>query len=311
MEAELFARLGSYIVLLAGMTFFAGGAFVIASAFKARSEMLSRRIEKIRTLRTGGIGLAKGRGGVSEERHRALPSQGLTEAEHRQIARALTPLGVPSTEVISVFGLIRLVIVGLGVAFISLLPWTAGQGIRTVLFAAFAGIVGWLAPVTVIRMMIKRHNIAVAIGLPDALELLAVCVEAGLSLEAALQRVSRELMASHPAIAGELAMTWAEIVILPSRDAALLNFAERLDIPSVRSVVSTLAQTMRFGTPLAQSLRVVAADLRTEQMTRLEEAANRLPALMTIPVMVFIMPTIFLIVGGPAALRAIDAFTKH
>lgn len=307
----MFTNAEPYIVLLAGATFFVGGVLLIVSGLKARAEALGRRIDKIKAPGMVAKGWGKGGPSVSEERHRALPSLGLTEAEHRQIVRSLVPLGVPSTQAVSVFGMIRLAIVGLAVFLVVVLPWTAGQGMKTILFIAIAGIVGWLAPVTVIRMMIRRHARAVAMGLPDALELLAVCVEAGLSLESALQRVSRELMASHAAIAGELSITWAEIVILPSRDAALMNFANRLDIPSVRSVVSTLAQSMRFGTPLAHSLRVVANDLRTEQMTKLEAAANRLPAMMTIPVMLFIMPTIFLIVGGPAALRALDAFTKH
>jgi tight adherence protein C len=109
-------------------------------------------------------------------------------------------------------------------------------------------------------------------------------------------------------LAEELALTSADLKILPSRDRALANFAERVQVPSVRTVVTTLAQTMRYGTPLAQALRVVASELRNDSLMRLEERANQLPTLMTIPMMIFIMPTIFLIVGGPAALRMLDAF---
>ena len=87
---------------------------------------------------------------------------------------------------------------------------------------------------------------------------------------------------------------------------ALANLAERVDVPSVRSVVSTLSQTLRYGTPLAQAMRVVAAQMRTEALIDLEERANRLPAIMTVPMMLFIMPVIFLIVGGPAVLRLLD-----
>ena len=93
---------------------------------------------------------------------------------------------------------------------------------------------------------------------------------------------------------------------MPSRDQALANLAERVDVPSVRSVVSTLSQTLRYGTPLAQAMRVVAAQMRTEALIDLEERANRLPAIMTVPMMLFIMPVIFLIVGGPAVLRLLD-----
>ncbi len=91
----------------------------------------------------------------------------------------------------------------------------------------------------------------------------------------------------------------------------MLNLAERVNIPVVRSVVGTLSQTLRYGTPLAASLRVVAADVRIDQLDALEEKANRLPALMTVPVMLFIMPTIFLIVGGPAALKLMDIFAAR
>jgi tight adherence protein C len=135
-----------------------------------------------------------------------------------------------------------------------------------------------------------------------------VCVEAGLSLEDGLQRVARELQDSQPALAQELALTWAEASILPDRIEALVNLSDRIDNPGVRTVVGMLSQSLRFGTPLGQSLRVGAAEMRNDQMTKLEERASRLPALMTVPVMLFIMPTIFLIVGGPAAITLMDVF---
>jgi tight adherence protein C len=161
-------------------------------------------------------------------------------------------------------------------------------------------------PALILRRLVKRRAKAAADGLPDALELLVVCVEAGLSLEDGIDRIIGELRRSQPAIAAELALTSADLKILPSRDQALANLAERVDVPSVRSVVSTLSQTLRYGTPLAQAMRVVAAQMRTEALINLEERANRLPAIMTVPMMLFIMPVIFLIVGGPAVLRLID-----
>jgi tight adherence protein C len=175
---------------------------------------------------------------------------------------------------------------------------------------AFPAAIGWFLPPIIIRRGVARRSRNVSAALPDALELLAVCIEAGLSLENGMQRVSGELKRSQPDLADELALTWAEINILPDRDQALANFAERVNVPSVRTVVTTLSQTLRYGTPLARSLRVVAADVRADQLTAMEEKANRLPALMTIPVMLFIMPTIFLIIGGPAALKLMDIFFK-
>jgi tight adherence protein C len=133
-----------------------------------------------------------------------------------------------------------------------------------------------------------------------------VCVEAGLALEDGIDRIAFELKDSRPALADELALTSADLKILPSRDQALANLADRVDVASVRSVVTTLSQTMRYGTPLAQAIRVVAAEMRNESLIQLEERANRLPTMLTIPMMLFIMPTIFLVIGGPSVLRLID-----
>jgi tight adherence protein C len=142
--------------------------------------------------------------------------------------------------------------------------------------------------------------------MPEALDLLVVCVDAGLSLEDSLARVVSELRRTRPALTDELALTSADLQILPSRDEAFARMADRVDLPSVRSVVATLAQTLRYGTPLAQGLRVIAAEMRNDALVQLEERANQLPALMTVPMMAFIMPTIILIIGGPAALRLMD-----
>ena len=167
---------------------------------------------------------------------------------------------------------------------------------------------GWMIPGMYLDRRILRRANAVVTGLPDALELLVISVEAGLSFEDGLDRIVAMLQKAQPELAGELALTSADLKILPSRDIALANLAERIDAPSVRSVVTTLSQTLRYGTPLAQALRLVANELRNDSLARLEERANQLPSLMTVPMMIFIMPTIFLIVGGPAVIRILDSF---
>jgi tight adherence protein C len=174
--------------------------------------------------------------------------------------------------------------------------------------AIAVAILGWFVPIVLIRMRLKAHRREVVTGLPDALELLAICVDAGTSLEGGLQRVSHEIRDAQPALAGELRMTWAEISILPNLDQALMNLADRVALPSLKSVVGTLSQSLRFGTPLAKSLRAAAGEMRNDQLLKLEERANRLPALLTVPVMLLIMPTIFLIAGGPAVLKLMDIF---
>jgi tight adherence protein C len=161
-----------------------------------------------------------------------------------------------------------------------------------------------------VKALANRRTAAVENGLADALELLVVSVEAGLALEDALDRIVVEMKRGQPILAEELAITSADLKILPSRDQALTNLAERVDVPSVRSVVSTLSQTMRYGTPLAQAMRVVAAELRNDMLLKLEERANKMPVLLTIPMIVFIMPSVFLIIGGPAFLHLMDIFFK-
>jgi tight adherence protein C len=164
--------------------------------------------------------------------------------------------------------------------------------------------------VLILRSLLARHTKAAERGLPDAIELLVVAIEAGLALEEGLDRIVPELRRGRPALAEELGITAADLKILPSQDMAFAKLAERLDVPSVRSVATTLSQTLHYGTPLAQALRTVAAELRHDGLMRSEERANRLPALMTIPMMLFILPATFLIVAGPAALRLFETFSR-
>jgi tight adherence protein C len=300
------------MALLGTSSLVVGGAALIASSIPMRAELVQRRINLAlpRTALVAADAARKAHPSVMEQ----LPSlaAGLSEVEQRQVIRLFSNLGVPADRAILCFIIARLILAGTLGAFTLVLAGHlaafAASWWLPVLAALVAATVGWILPILFIAHVVKKRKKAVGLGLPDALELLVVCVEAGLSLEDGMQRVAHELKVSQPALADELTQTWAELNILPSRAQALANLADRVDVPSVRSVVSMLSQSLRFGTPLAQSLRVGAVEMRNDQMTLLEEKASRLPALMTIPVMLFIMPTIFLIIGGPAALRLIDTF---
>ena len=236
-------------------------------------------------------------------------AEGLSPEERWQIVRSFSKINVPPTVALAVFLIIRLVL-ALGGGALAYLAGPATRPMLPIVLGAGAAIAGWLLPIMTVDFKLKQHRKSVAIGLPNALELLAICVSVGLSLDAAFQRVAVEIRLSSPALADEFSLTWAEISISPSREQALANMAERVNLPSVRSVIGTLIQSLRFGTPLAQSLRNAASEMRNHQMIELEERANRLPAMMTVPVMLFIMPTMFLIVGGPAAIRLMDMFAK-
>jgi tight adherence protein C len=146
----------------------------------------------------------------------------------------------------------------------------------------------------------KRTNL-IRKGIPDALDLLVICAEAGLTVDAAFARVSRELGKAYPDLGEEFALTSIELGFLTERRQALENFSYRVNLESVRGVVTTLIQTEKYGTPLASALRVLSAEFRNERMMRAEEKAARLPAIMTVPLIVFILPVLFVVILGPAA----------
>ena len=178
----------------------------------------------------------------------------------------------------------------------------------TLLAAAGAAVFGFFAPGIYLRNLINKRSKRIQMGLPDALDLMIICAEAGLSLDATLMRVARELEAACPDLAEELGITAAELTFLPDRRQAFENLNNRTDMSSIRGVVNTLTQTAKFGTPLANSLRVLATEYRDARMFKAEEKAARLPALMTVPMILFILPTLFIILMGPAALGIVDTF---
>lgn len=163
-----------------------------------------------------------------------------------------------------------------------------------------------LPSIVVLNRRGKRwHKILLAI--PDTLDLMMICAEAGLSLSAALDRVANELGRSYPDMAYELGMTSVELGFLPDRKKALENLARRVDIPEIRGIVNVLAQTEKYGTPVAQAMRVLAAEYRTQRMLRAEQKAARLPAIMTVPMILFILPCLFIIILTPAIVQLMDA----
>jgi tight adherence protein C len=292
----------------------AGGATLVAASMPTRGDALVQRIIFAVPRAAAKLAAEKARGPDPLTVPQKLPSisGGLSEAEHRQVIGLFSHLGASADRAAPYFVVTRVVLAAV-LAVLTLaaglrLGFTSAHWWLPALAAIASAIFGWILPIFVISYLVKERIKAIVSGLPNALDLLVVCVESGLSLEDGLQRVARELRESQPALAEELALTWAEGSILPDRTQALVNLADRIDNPSLRTVVGIMSQSLRFGTPLGQSLRAGASEMRNDQMTKLEERASRLPALMTIPVMLFIMPTIFLIVGGPAALRLMDQF---
>lgn len=170
----------------------------------------------------------------------------------------------------------------------------------TIMGAAVVGLVG---PEQFIKRRRKKYIAAVQDGLSDALDLMVICVESGLGLEPSLERVSQEIGAAHGPVAVELGLTVTEMRIVADRRLALTNMGLRTGLDQLKRLGSTLAQTLQYGTPLADALRVLSAEMRTETKTRFEERAARLPVLLTLPMIIFILPCLFLVLGGPAMVQ--------
>lgn len=165
---------------------------------------------------------------------------------------------------------------------------------------------GAYAPELFVANIIAKRRKRIQKGLPDALDLMVICAEAGLTLDASLERVSAEMRRSAPELADEFGLAAVELGFLPERSQALANLAARVDMASIRGMVNTLAQTEKYGTPLARSLRVLASEYRDERMLKAEEKAAKLPATLTLPLVLFILPSLFIVLLGPAILSAID-----
>ena len=167
------------------------------------------------------------------------------------------------------------------------------------------------APDIWLKNKVTKRTHAIRKGLPDALDLLVICAEAGLTVDAAFGRVAKELGKAYPELGDEFALTSIELGFLTDRRSAFQNLADRIDLESIRGVVTTMIQTEKYGTPLASALRVLSAEFRHERMMRAEEKAARLPAIMTVPLILFILPCLFIVILGPAACSISDQFINR
>jgi tight adherence protein C len=183
--------------------------------------------------------------------------------------------------------------------------WSALRRYMTV-----AGLIigAYKAPDIWLKNKVTKRSHAIRKGLPDALDLLVICAEAGLTVDAAFGRVSRELGKAYPELGDEFGLTAIELGFLNERRQAFENLAQRVDLEAVRGVVTTMIQTEKYGTPLASALRVLSAEFRHQRMMRAEEKAARLPAIMTVPLILFILPTLFVVILGPASCSINDSF---
>jgi tight adherence protein C len=166
--------------------------------------------------------------------------------------------------------------------------------------AAYAGM---HVPLMFLKNRIAKRQLSIKRAFPDSLDLLLICVESGMSIEAAFKKVSDQVGSQSVALAEELTLTTAELSYLPDRRQAYDNLGKRTDLEGVKSVCMALQQAERYGTPLANTLRVLAQENRDMRMTEAEKKAAALPPKLTVPMILFFLPVLFIVILGPAAIK--------
>lgn len=185
------------------------------------------------------------------------------------------------------FGLLALALISAG-------------GLLNLTLGLFIGVLGVLGPKLFLQNAIEKRKKILTRAFPDTLDLLLICVESGLALDASLNRVCSELGKAYPEMTAELNRTRLELALLNDRTKALMNLAERTDVVAFRALVASLIQSEKFGTSLSDTLRVLSEDFRLQRISIAEAKAARLPVLMTIPLIFLLMPAFMLIILGPA-----------
>ena len=243
---------------------------------------------------------------------RAIMSSGLLPGKTRvELEQTLMNSGFRGPNALALFIGSKLILLAIAPLVGWLLANSLGLKDLTRIAAILAiTMVGILAPDYNVRRIRKKYLNEVEEGLPDALDLLTICAQAGLSLEPGMTRVAFELKRSRPAIAREFETTVRELEILSDSAIALGNMGKRTGLESLKRLTATLVQTMQYGTPLSEALRSLSNEMRTMALIRFEERAARLPVLLTLPMILFILPCIFIVVGGPAGISVARTLAK-
>ena len=186
---------------------------------------------------------------------------------------------------------------------IKVVDWPTMNKVTATMAAAVAG---FYAPNIYLKNRIDKRRASIMQAFPDALDLLLICVEAGMSIEAAIAKVSQEMGPSSIDLAEELSLLSAELSYLPDRRMAYENLGKRTNHPGVKSVATAMTQAETYGTPLATALRVMAKENRDLRMSAAEKKASALPAKLTVPMILFFLPVLFIVILGPAILHVID-----
>jgi tight adherence protein C len=298
------------VVVLAGIAASVLALGVIFIGIGA-TDPIRRRMTRFR----GTEALADGRKAFSIETmlgpvtQYVLPSE---ELERSKVIARLSHAGFRAPNALQVFYAIKAVLVIVLPAMVwAALLFFPEQATQTVLlYVMCAAAVALIGPSYVLDKLVAARMKSLRNGFPDALDLLVVCVESGLGLTQALQRVSDELSVSHPELALELAVVNAEIRAGVDRMKALKNLGDRTGLDDIKGLVSLLVQALKFGTGIADSLRIYSEEFRDKRIQKAEEAAAKIGTKMIFPLVLFLFPGFFVVAIGPAVLRLMDALSN-
>jgi Flp pilus assembly protein TadC len=310
--ATMLAAVGVFAVLLAVY-----GALTVRDPMAKRVKALNDRREQLKagiTASTAKRRVKLVRKNQTADKMRSFLGklQVLQDEQIKDVQQKLAQAGIRSKDlaVAVIFGRLVLPILLGGLAALLIYGidlWPDLTPFKRSAATMGALLLGYKAPDLFVDNKRQKRTDAIRKGLPDALDLLVICAEAGLTVDAAFSRVAKELGRAYPELGEEFALTSIELGFLTERRQAFENLAYRVDLDSVKGVVTTMIQTEKYGTPLASALRVLSAEFRNERMMRAEEKAARLPAIMTVPLILFILPCLFIVILGPAACSLKDA----
>lgn len=313
--STMLAAVGVFAVIMAIY-----GALTVRNPMAKRVKALNERREQLKAGITASTAKRRAklvRKNQTADRMRTFLGklQVLQEGQIKDVQQKLAQAGIRSKDlaVAVIFGRLVLPIVFGGlVAFLIYWVdmWPDLTPFKRSASTMGALLLGYKAPDLFVQNKRTKRTDAIRKGLPDALDLLVICAEAGLTVDAGFSRVSKELGRAYPELGEEFALTSIELGFLTERRQAFENLAYRVNLESVKGVVTTMIQTEKYGTPLASALRVLSAEFRNERMMRAEEKAARLPAIMTVPLILFILPVLFIVILGPASCSLSDALSS-
>jgi len=293
------------LTLLSSMT----GGVKLDKRMKAVSE---RRDDLKRRSRAN---IASGQGGLRHTdegfKKRVVDRLNLTKLlEDPKVAGQMAQAGYRGPKPLTTFYFFRfaspfvfMIVAAFYMFVIKIVDWPTMNKLTLVMAAAVAG---FYAPNLYLKNRITKRRTSIMQAFPDALDLLLICVEAGMSIEAAITKVSQEMGPSSIDLAEELSLLSAELSYLPERRMAYENLGKRTNHPGVKSVATAMTQAETYGTPLATALRVMAKENRDLRLSAAEKKASALPAQLTVPMILFFLPVLFIVILGPAILNVMD-----